>query len=74
MKQYTTLKCKPCPKYFGVQLDRSLFFNAHINNLNNKVWARVCLLRHLASIKWGLCVNVLKRSALALVYASAEYC
>ena len=68
------LKFETNPKYLGVCLDRSLTFKSHINHLKSKVTSRVALIKHLANVKWGASFNAIRTSAMALVYAPAEYC
>ena len=68
------LKFETNPKYLGVCLDRSLTFKSHINHLKSKVTSKVALIKHLVNVKWGASFNAIRTSALALVYAPAEYC
>ena len=60
--------------YLGVKLDRSLTFRQHLAGLRDKVMARSALIRRLAGTGWGASAATLRTSALALVYAPAEYC
>lgn len=62
------------PKYLGVTLDRALTFREHLEASAQKVKTRVNLVGRLAGTTWGARADVLRTSALALVYSTAEYC
>jgi len=64
----------PTTTYLGVKLDRSLSFRQHLAGLRDKVMARSALIRRLVGTGWGASASTLRTSALALVYAPAEYC
>jgi len=68
------LKCDHSPVYLGVTLDRSLTFNGHLTKTAAKVRTRNNLLSMLAGTSWGARASVLRSSALALCYSTAEYC
>jgi len=74
LDEQQTIKYEPAPKYLGINLNRSLTFKHHIEQLKSKVSARVSLVKQLAGTKWGASYRALRISALALLYASAEYC
>lgn len=61
------------PKYLGVKLDRTLIFKAHCEDMKLKVCARNNIIRKLTSSRWGAQPNVLRTSALALCFSTAEY-
>lgn len=67
------LKHEFLPKYLGVTLDRTLTFNANSQRIVAKVEPRINLLRKLAGTTWGADANVLRTTALALVFSVAEY-
>ena len=62
------------PKYLGVTLDISLTYRKHTENVRDKVKSRCNIIRKRAGIDWGEPAPVLRISAIALVYAVAEYC
>jgi Reverse transcriptase (RNA-dependent DNA polymerase) len=62
------------PKYLGVTLDRTLTFKTHLEKTALKVNARVNILRKLTGTNWGSCADTLKKTSLALVFSTAEYC
>ena len=64
----------PTPRYLGVIRDRSLTFRQHIEKLKNKKTSRVALVKLLAGLNWGACLDVLRISTISLVVAPAEYC
>jgi len=69
----TTIPYTQNPTYLGVTRDRQLTLRQHLEGLCGNVRARNCLLRLLAWSTWGAHASVLRTSALALVYSSAEY-
>jgi len=74
LDQQQTMKYEATPKYLGINWDRSLTFKHHIEQLKSEVSARESLVKRLAGTKWGASYRALRISALALVYAPAEYC
>lgn len=60
------------PKYLGVTLDRSLTYKYHCENTAKKVDTRNNLLKKLCCSKWGANPNVLRTSARALCFSTAE--
>ena len=60
--------------YLGVKLDRTLSYRQHLAGLRDKVMARSALIRKLVGTGRGASPSTLRTSALALVYAPAEYC
>ena len=62
------------PTYLGVTLDRSLTYRQHLAKAKKKVNSRVCLLRKVAGTRWGANAHTLRTTAIATVYAPAEYC
>lgn len=60
-------------KYLGVVLDRTLTYKDHCRNTRQKVTARNSLLRKLAGSKWGASPNILRTTAEALCFSTAEY-
>lgn len=69
-----TVEQKKSPKYLGVTLDRSLTFRQHLENVAQKIKSRLNILKSLAGTSWGASASVLRTTALALVYSTAEYC
>ena len=65
---------QPTTTYLAVKLDRTLFYRQHLARLRAKVMARSALIRKLVGTGWGASSSILRTSALALVYAPAEYC
>ena len=61
------------PKYLGVTLDRTLNYKQHILNTKMKVATRNNLLKKLANSKWGTNARIIRTTALALCYSTAEY-
>ena len=68
------LRCEHNPVYLSVTLDRSLTFHEHLTKTAAKVRMRNNILSMLASTTWGVRASVLRSSALALCFATAEYC
>jgi len=62
------------PRYLGVSLDRTLTFKNHLEKTAGKVKSRANLIQHLAGASWGANAQVLRISALSLVFSTAEYC
>ncbi|KAF0710578.1 Uncharacterized protein FWK35_00036874, partial [Aphis craccivora] len=62
------------PKYLGVRTDRTLTFRQHLQSVKDKIKTRNNIIAKLAGTNWGYHANVLRTSALALVYRVAEYC
>ncbi|KAI5696758.1 hypothetical protein M8J76_012403 [Diaphorina citri] len=58
------------PKYLGVVLDRSLTFKEHLNKTALKLQTRNNLIQKLTNTSWGAHADVLRTSALALVYST----
>ena len=69
----TELENTTHPKYLGVTLDSSLGYKQHIQNTKMKVATRNYLLTKLATSKWGANLNIIRTTALALSYSTAEY-
>jgi hypothetical protein len=65
--------CNDVPKYLGIKLDRILTYNQHLEDVKNKLKTRNNIINKLAGTSWGCRANVLRISALALVYSVAEY-
>jgi hypothetical protein len=63
-----------CPKYLGLKFDRTLTYNQHLEGMKNKLKSRNNVKAKLTSTTWGCHNNVLRTTALALVYSVAEYC
>ena len=61
------------PKYLGVTLDRTLSYKTHIHNTKMKVATRNNLLKKLANSRWGTNARIIRTTALALCYSTAEY-
>lgn len=61
------------PKYLGINLDRTLTFKYHCENTKLKVSGRNNIIRKLTNSTWGAQPNVLRTSALALCFSTAEY-
>ena len=62
------------PVYLGVTLDRTLSFKEHTRKVKEKLSSRNNLLGKLANSSWGADPKMLKQTALALYYSTAEYC
>lgn len=62
------------PKYLGVTLDRTLSYKLHLTKTAAKLKSRNNIIQKLCSSKWGSSCQVLRTSALGLVYSAAEYC
>jgi|UniRef100_A0A2S2QPE9 hypothetical protein len=62
------------PKYLGVRLDRTLTFRQHLESVKDKIKTRNNIIAKLAGPSWGCRENVIRTSALALVYNVAKYC
>jgi len=61
-------------KHLGIELDRALTFNQHLEDVKRKLKTRNNIIGKLAGTSWGCRANVLRISALALVYSVTEYC
>lgn len=68
------LKHNEHPQYLGVTLDRSLTFKSHLQKTAAKVRTRNNILQQIAGSSWGADAQVLRTTALSLVYSAAEYC
>ena len=68
------LNFQPTTTYLGVKLDRTLSYRQHLAGLSDKVMARSALIRKLVFTGWEASPSALRTSALARVYAPAEYC
>ena len=62
------------PNYFVVTLDRSLTFRRLLDSLRKKLTTSVAPQRHLVGSSWGADVEPPDKTALALVYSTAEFC
>lgn len=62
------------PKYLGDILDRSLTHKAHCEKLAGKPKTRNNVIQKLAGTTWEASANVLRTSAMALVFSTAQYC
>lgn len=61
------------PKYLGTYLDRPLTYLPNSEKLSQKLKTRNNLLRKIAGTDWGANAHILRTTALALVYSTAEY-
>lgn len=68
-----TLEHTNKPVYLGVTLDRSLTYKHHCEKTRQKVAARNNILRKLTHSKWGAKPDVLRTTAQALCFSTAEY-
>lgn len=68
-----TLEHTNKPVYLGVTLDRSLTYKHHCEKTRQKVAARNNILRKLTQSKWGAKPDVLRTTAQALCFSTAEY-
>jgi len=66
----TKLMNDDAPKYLGIKMDRTLTYNQHLEDLKNKLKTRNNIISKLAGTSWGCRANVLRISALALVYCA----
>jgi hypothetical protein len=62
------------PRYLEVKLDRTLIYKQHLETLTDKLKTRNNIIFKLAGTSWECNANILRISALALVYSTAEYC
>jgi uncharacterized protein YvpB len=62
------------PKYLGVTLDRSLTYKHYFTGMARKLQIRNNTIQDLSGTSWGASADVLRSSALSLVYSTAEYC
>lgn len=72
--QGTQVMSDDAPKYLGIKLDRALTFNQYFEDAKNKFKTRNNILSKLVKTSFGCQANVLRTSALALVYSVAEFC
>ena len=68
-----TVSTSPGLPYFGVTLDRTLSYKAHIEKTTKKVGTRNNIIRKLRNSQWGATPTTLRSSALALCYSAAKY-
>ena len=68
-----TLEHTNQPIYLGVTLDRSLTYRQHCIKTRGKVTTRNSILRKLTGSKWGARPGVLRTTAQALCFSTAEY-
>lgn len=68
-----TLEHSDHPKYLGVTLDRSLTYKQQCVSTSAKVHTRNNILKKLRCSKWGASPSVLRTSAKALCFSTAEY-
>ena len=68
------LNFQPTTTYLGVKLDRTFCYRQYLVGLRDKVMARSALICKLVGTGRGASLSTLRKSALALVYAPAEYC
>ena len=68
------LNFQPTTTYLGVKIDRTFSYRQHLAGLRGKVMTRSALICKLVGTGWGASPTTLRTSALALVYAPAEYC
>ncbi|XP_030750457.1 uncharacterized protein LOC115878186 [Sitophilus oryzae] len=69
----TQLEHTDKPTYLGVVLDRTLTYKYHCEKTRKKVEARNSLIRKLTNSKWGAKPTVVRTSAQALCFSTAEY-
>ena len=74
MVDNNSLQFQTAPTYLGVNLNRTLTFRQHLENLSAKILTRVALIRCLADTTWGTSTKTLRISTQALVFSAAEYC
>lgn len=74
MSQEVRIQGEDAPRYLGIKLDRTLTFKQHLEGIKNKLKSRNSIISMLAGTSWGCRVNILRTSALALVYSAVEYC
>lgn len=55
-------------------MNRTLTYRQHLKSVKDKIKTRNNIIAKLAGTSWGCHANVLRTSALALVYSVAEYC
>ena len=61
------------PTYLGVILGRTLSYSTHIAKVEAKTAARKNVIKKLSNSKWGAYPATIRRTALALIYSTAEY-
>ena len=69
----STLEHTDCLKYLGVILDRSLTYRNQYVKTRQKVTSSNSLLKKLTGSKWGANPSVLRTTAQALCFSTAEY-
>ena len=69
----TLLEHTDKPTYLGVVLDRTLTYKYHCEKTRKKVETRNSLIRKLTNSKWGAKPTVVRTSAQALCFSTAEY-
>ncbi|KAL4153463.1 hypothetical protein QTP88_001296 [Uroleucon formosanum] len=74
MSQGVRIQGEDAPRYLRIKLDRTLTFKQHLEGIKNKLKTRNNIISKLAGTSWGCRANILRTSALALVYSTAEYC
>ena len=71
-RSFTLTHCN-LPVYFGVTLDRTLSYKAHIEKTKKKIGTRNNIIRKLRTSKWGATPTTLTSCSLALCYSAEEY-
>jgi len=61
------------PTFLGITFDRSLTFNAHVNNIVAKIKSRTNIIRKLAGTDWGFEADNLRSTYIALCRSTIEY-
>lgn len=74
MSQVIRIQGGDSPRYLGIKLDRTLTFKQYLKGIKNKLKTRNNIISKLAGTSCGCRANVLRTSASALVYSTAEYC
>ena len=68
--KWVDLENTDTPKYLGVTLDRTLSYKTHIHNTKLKVETQN---KKLANSRWGTNARIIRTTALAICYSTAEY-